>query len=509
MKKLILILIIILPLILSACTISDSNIQDKISSPDNKTTPIQGKWVIEEKIITSEEDTLEDSLELVEVDPYLGREVLFNKDAMVVGDDYAENPTFKFKNVNTNDYLLYKYRVDPSSLNIKSDTIQVITSLKDNQVFYDFVRYNEDQLLIFIENSFYSMTKVVDDVSLEEVNRYMNIESNMMRTFDTIEVEDINTGVLLGIKIPTYDEINEIPDWEYKTIWIRSENRSILKYELDRLLVPRKNGFWIVDVEREKTDSSINDRVIATPQFSPKDDLSLLAEDIEMSIMSLSEEPVALKANRPTILKNILFIGNDYVSVEKTQVDNRNRKTLEVYAIDNIEDQRAIKLSDIVGEDGKFLFNEGSENIQSLGDNTFINESNVGLARNNGYWILRGRVNYRQNDEELYKDFNIKAIPPKMMVSYDESIIPWEIISTQFPRAVDVFSSPNGEFIIVVTNSELQIYPTDNGEIISLEPIAIIEIPNNASIIMSEWAIGRYPNIWQNEMINQGASLRD
>ena len=65
--------------------------------------------------------------------------------------------------------------------------------------------------------------------------------------------------------------------------------------------------------------------------------------------------------------------------------------------------------------------------------------------------------------------------------------------------------APNGEFIIIVTANELQIYPTDNDEILSFDPISKIQIPNNASIIMSEWALGRYPDIWENEMIKQGA----
>ena len=54
-----------------------------------------------------------------------------------------------------------------------------------------------------------------------------------------------------------------------------------------------------------------------------------------------------------------------------------------------------------------------------------------------------------------------------------------------------------------MTNTGLEVYPIDNGEITSLDPISTIELPNNASIIMSEWALGRYPNIWENEMIKQ------
>lgn len=507
MRKLILVLIMLVPLILlSACTIADSNIQEKITSPNNNTSPIQGKWIIEEKIKVSEEaEVVDDSLVEEQVDTYIGREVLFNKEAMVVGDDHADHPTFKLKNVNTNDYLLYKYKIKPSTLNIDSETIQVITALKKNQVFYEFVRYNQDSLFIIIDNSFYKMSKVVDEVSLEEVNRYINIERNMMSTLDTIEVKDLDSGILLGIKIPTYDEVNEIPDWQYKTIWIRSENRNITKYELDKLLVPRKNGFWIVGVDREDKTSSISDKVVAMPQF-PRSDLEDVAKELEISISRLRNEPATLAVEKPTILKDILFIGNDYISIEKTEVDNKNKKTLEIYALDNIEEEKPIKLSDIIG-DGDLLFNEGSQNIQSLGENVVLSESNVGLVRKNGYWILKGRVNYRQNEEELHKDFNIKAIPPQSMVSYDELGIPWDIVSTQFPGAVDVFSSPNEEIIIVVTNSQIQIYPIDNGDITSLDPIATVEIPNNASIIMSEWALGRYPDIWENEMMNQGGQI--
>ena len=31
------------------------------------------------------------------------------------------------------------------------------------------------------------MEKIVDDVSIEEINRYINVEKSMIRTFETIE----------------------------------------------------------------------------------------------------------------------------------------------------------------------------------------------------------------------------------------------------------------------------------------------------------------------------------
>lgn len=502
MRRLIIILILLSSLLLSACTIADGNIQDKIISPGNNTIPVRGKWTIEEKITSSEDEDFENGLVKGEVDSYIGEEVLFNKEALVVADDFATSPTFRIKNVNTYDYLLYKYEVSPSKLDINSENIQVITSIKNNQVFYEFIRYNEDDLLVVINNSLYKMKNIVDEVSLDEVNRYINIESDMVRTFDNIELESLDSGILLGIRNPIYDEENETPDWEYKTIWIRSENRDITIYELDQLLVPRKNGFWLVGVDRSTDKTSITDKIVATPQFTNTARNNLMGESF---IENLKSKSLSLMSNKPSVLKNIIFVGNDYVSIEKTEVDKENRKTLEIYAIDNIEDEKPIKLSDIVGEEGKSLFNEGSENIQSLGTNPVLNESNIGLERKNGYWSLRGRVNYKENDEELFKDFNIRAIPSESMVTYDEQSIPWDKVSNQFPNAIDIFSSPNEEFIVVVRGNKLEIYNTDKGEIIDQDPISKIEIPNNASIIMSEWALGRYPTIWENEMIHQGA----
>ena len=498
MKRSNLILILIPLLLLSACSFGDSNIQDKIIAPSNKTIPIQGKWVIVEKLQSSDPILMAETAPVEELDPYIGREVLFNKAAIVVADDYAENPTFKYKNVDAQEYLIYKYKISPRQLNIGSENMQIITVLKNNQLFYEFFKYDEDKLLIFIDDSFYSMRKLVDQVSLEEVNRYIKIESNMFSTFDTIELVDLDSGVLLGIRTPIYDEERDLPDWQYKTIWIRSENRNISKYQLDKLLVPRKSGFWLVGVDRIIEGSSATDKIVAIPQFSE----IRIMESAEI----ITDNLRAFSMPKPTILKNIQFVGNDYISVERIEVDQKNRKTLQIYALDNIEDERPIKLSDLV-QDGDFLFKEGSENIQAIGENVVLNETNVGLVRMNGYWTLKGRINYRQNEEELFKDFNIRAIPPKTMVSYDELGIPWDFIKARFPRAIDAFSSPNGEFLIVVVSDELLIYPTESGEILSTEPLDRISLPKNSSIIMSEWSVGRYPAIWQEEIIKQGAVM--
>src|SRR5690606_3240308 len=131
----------------------------------------------------------------------------------------------------------YKYKSTPKLLGIEQENIEVVTILNDNTYFFEFIKISDDYMLININDTFYSMERVVEEVSLEEIQRYINVEKTMLRTFGVVEDENLQTGVLLGIKIPTYDEANQVPDWDYKTIWINSQNRKISGiYELDTLL---------------------------------------------------------------------------------------------------------------------------------------------------------------------------------------------------------------------------------------------------------------------------------
>jgi len=89
------------------------------------------------------------------------------------------------------------------------------------------------------------------------------------------------------------------------------------------------------------------------------------------------------------------------------------------------------------------------------------------------------------------------------MVSYDEIIIPWDAIKLAIPDAVDIFSSPNDEFIIVITSSHMIIYSIVDGAIIN-NPVAKVKIPYGSSVIMSEWASGRFVSLWENVVIKNG-----
>lgn len=500
MKKIILIITLLLSIVfMTSCNIDDGPAVDRIKAPEINISPITGKWILSSNINENTSGNSE-----LKADLHLNKEVLFHKDGVVIGEDFSTEPTFKIKTVDAYDYLLYKYKTTPISLGIEDSNITVITILNENQYFYEFIKYGEEELVVKIEDSFYKLTKVVDEVSIDEINRYIDVEKNTIRALNIAEVNEQQSGALLGIKIPSYDEKGQLADWKYKTIWINSLNNKIIGvYELEDLLVPRKNGFWMVKVNRIY-NGLIQDEISATPLFKLSNTFTI---DDDINLFSSSRPNLEEDLSSVAILNNIQFVGNDYISIEKINKFDEEKKTLEVYSLDNIDERKPINLSDLIGEDGKRIFTEGAQSVVSIDSQITLNEENVGITRKSGYWTIKGRVNFVQNDEELYKDFNIKAIPPKEMINYDSHIISWNELKMNIPETIDAFSSPNNDIIIVSTYSHLLIYNIFDGNLNTV-PIAKIELPENSSIVMSEWSIGRYPTIWQNEVIkNNGIEL--
>src|SRR5690606_18128720 len=143
-------------ILLTSCNIVEGDVAERISSPDNNLPPILGKWVVDE--------VLQSSLLQVnsaDSEQYIGRKGLFHKNAVVIGDNYTTKRSYKIKYVKASDYLLYKYKASPKMLGIEDEQIEVITVLNDNAYFYEFMKINDDVMLINIDETFYKMTRVV------------------------------------------------------------------------------------------------------------------------------------------------------------------------------------------------------------------------------------------------------------------------------------------------------------------------------------------------------------
>ncbi|MDX9916545.1 MAG: hypothetical protein RBT15_00855 [Gudongella sp.] len=503
MKTAKMIIIIVFSLILSSCASTGENAQDLILAPNSTISPIEGKWEITSIIYKLGGPLSEDTSD------YIGQTALFHRDAVLIGNDYSTEPSYKIKRVKASDYLIYKFKTSPLSMGLSNEELEVVTILSDSKYFCELLLLDDDTMLYYKDDIFYKLEKKVAKVSLDEVNRYIDIEEIVQSSFGEIEAEELESGLLLGVKTQVFDEDNDLPDWEYRTYWIQSDGRQLKGVSvLDGILMPRKNGFWKIEQNRLKENGKISDDIIATPLFNLQKSEQILQDytfnQEEKNYFTFEKD----EKSTPSILRNIVFLGNDYISVENYDLDRGDRRTLQIYAVDNLTEKKPIKLSDLIGESGTNLFTEGARSVISLDKDILLNEENVGLARRNGYWTLKGRINYKENNEELYREFNIKAIPPKEMVNFDEQSLPFEAVRLAIPDVLDVFSSPNDDLIVVISTSHIVIYSIDGYDLIN-KPLAFIELPSDSVVIMSEWATGRYPDIWRNEMNRQGATELD
>src|SRR5699024_5905906 len=157
---------------------------------------------------------------------------------------------------------------------------------------------------------------------------------------------------------------------------------------------------------------------------------------------------------------HIKYVGNDYVAVEDINIKRDssigNRK-YQVLPIDNVANSSGMKITDIAGIEARDAFyNSASASLSikkaqnhKLLEDT-VDEENFTVTRRNGHWIMRGRMRY--SDEralDYYFDFNINIIPATKLVSYDELSISWNIIKDQIPTAIDAYTSPTSDIIIV------------------------------------------------------------
>ncbi len=510
------ILLIGLLFLLTSCKIESNETIDAIRAPKNIMPPLYGEWVIKDyrigNISTMDEETAMS---------YLGKEVLFHKDLVAIGDEYCMDPIYKIKNVNPVDYLIYQYKTSPKFLDIDKDEIQIVSVMSNEQFFYEFIKESEDTIIVNIDGVFFYLELVSEEIKDEKLAEYYYKDKAMLR-IASMEADDIpESTVLIGLKSLYLEDGNDLEKWNYRTILIYSYNKEVKGiYEMEDIFLPRKTGFWKLGVERIQDVDDVEDNIFVHPlkrvavseqkKANKKDTDILINEEILDKELIFSAKKEQKPIENKT-LKNILYAGNDYISLETVNYLEKGERILEFHLIDSIDKQNPIKISDIAGEIGRNSFLEGA-NKEILFKNEKYKDSTIdlvpdeerfGLFRRNGYWIFKGRVNFSDNGVYSYKDFNIRAIPPKEVVHFDQLAVPWNAIKTKVPEAVDAFTSPNEDIALIVTHNNILVYTIDNGHISDI-PLKKIQLKPTEKVIMSEWGLDRYAPIWEEEFLKNG-----
>jgi len=302
-------------------------------------------------------------------------------------------------------------------------------------------------------------------------------------------------------KLPYINENKTILEPVYRTLWISYDGDGKVQpiSELPFLLVPRRTGFWKLQVTREITNNYGRDSLQASP----------LGKEF-------NKQAISVVISNLYDFKSINFVGNDYLCYERdieigTEFDKQSSasRLLEVVPLDTIYtgSEVPITASRVLGERGIEGLNSGAKSyISTISDKdknilkaTPLTTS-FGVFRKNGKWLLRGRLNYSNTSiKNEYADFNLPIEAPENLVNYDSLFPSWEVIKQKVPSAIDGYTSPNKDIVVVLTNSILLVYAIKDN-ILGVSPLREIKLKNSEVSVMAQWATDDYVKIWSEEV---------
>ncbi len=219
-------------------------------------------------------------------------------------------------------------------------------------------------MLVYVDNQLLILTRKSNSSSIEP--KHNIIEKNSQQ--DIVMPKRytlLRTGVLIGLKSSKEDYVDEYKnEKKYRTIFISSRNRNLKNViETENLFVPRKDGFCEIGVNRINNLSNIQDNIFVNPLYNnyPIKNNFRLEQDIK----------------NKSIYRDILFVSNDYISIEYNDIDKD--KPIDLYKvkmlpIDNINAVAGVNIGDIIDKDSEKILATSLESCIKSKDKDILNK---------------------------------------------------------------------------------------------------------------------------------------
>ncbi|MBZ9606678.1 hypothetical protein G9F73_002350 [Clostridium estertheticum] len=452
-----------------------------------KVSPIGGSWTVE-KYVSIGGATIDDK----KAKELIGKSAYFSEDTVDFNGDISNNPQYKVKSVNTKNYFWNTVKISAKSLGIQNDDVQIITINSNNIFFDEYIKLDEVTLIKNYEGILLYFHKVKDSSTTPSYDKDKEDNTKILISKAEKEIRS-KSGLLLGLRYENPKAEDGLSKYLYKTLMISSVNDKILPIvETKDLLLPRQDGFWKVGISKKIENGDAKDVLWSYP-INPINPINTNSKQIKYT---KTEGSMAIK-----------FVGSNYVSIDTLEDVNNNysenkytNNQLKILPMDNLLGE-SIKLTSILGREiekstlaGTLL--NAPKNIKD--ENLKKVDTNWGVIRRSGRWILRGRMETKINSKNSFIDFDIPYATPKSLTTYDNLFPSFNVIKTKVPSAVDAYSSPNRDFVVVLTNTELMVF-TIKGYNLG-EKSLTLKFKSGELPVMAHWATGSYVDDWQKKV---------
>ncbi len=447
-----------------------------MAQPDNIYAPISGKWTVSSSKIKDPKTN-----KWISSDDWNGKVAGFSSKGAKIAEYETLEPGFKVKLVNKGEFLLYKYGMNRDDFGIPGSEANIITVSFPRSLICEIAKISEKSAVGFMQDRIVFLDKVSDSYD-DSFDVESSTSAAVQPEIKAMDLSQKSSGLLLGLR-KQKNEYSDLGEYSYRTLWIGYDNELLHQiYETDGIFLPRRNGFWKVQVDRESKGDITEDVIKAN------------------SISGKAQTDYKLGTFDGIISRKILYIGNDYISTEQMKkAGNREymgEKRYMMLPVDNTFTKKGVKISELAENGLNSLENSlGGSNL-SASDREGKQEDNIALLRKNGHWIMKGGIS-RQNEEgSTFIDYNINMIPPSKLVFYDLLSVPWTRIKERAPEATDAFTSPNRDIAVVLCPGKLCVYKIEPGGL-SEKAECRIKLSEGETVVMAEWSIGDFVKSWE------------
>jgi hypothetical protein len=286
----------------------------------------------------------------------------------------------------------------------------------------------------------------------------------------------------------------------FHTYWITREGASVQVVEGMRLLVPRKSVWWEIGVTELKHVNSEagSEAVWAAP---------LGATHPRTHVLPVSDDDTC-----PDEINtySVSWAGSDYVALHHAYESTCGAHPVAgeesfMARLDEMQhsEQRSLpqlKLSEVAGTEAFRAMELGLEvaNSKPREDETPIENSEKSwvVMRSRGRYRVLGTTPVdRGKGGDIY---DIPFDPPKSLVGSNDLSIGWDAILDKMPDALDAYTSPNSDMVVVVTARYLNIFDVKDRQIAAR--LARVPIESSA-VIAAQWAIWTEADRWNETLV--------
>lgn len=290
---------------------------------------------------------------------------------------------------------------------------------------------------------------------------------------------ELRSGLLLGLRQdepaaagrPTEERPSES---SYRTLWIaQSENGLDVRREGDKLLVPYRQDFWIVEPETAEVGDDVFHRLLANKAGEVRPEESA----------SLREDPAA----KVLYSEHIDFAGNQYVAitVNEQRADAVSKVKSERVKVERLDDVRSGREAPLALEP----FISGASGEQSADTRSWT------LLRESGNWAAYVDTRKTETEPLQLQPLVKSAELDVALTAFDQLCLPWERIAELQPDATDAVCSPSADLLAVFEAEQVSVYMLDEAADVYGQPLRI-ELRPNERMVMAQWAMDQYVDKW-------------